>query len=661
MNLFPWRKKTEDPYPRSFTKRLTWRIMITLFAVMSIITVIIVSIAWAMTLVGGAVILEVGLEHRAKDVEQRMTEVYVAAFNTVPYIEENLQRPDRLSGIMRRIVKQNPQIRSCGISFVENYYPQKGRWFCPYAYRKEGSRFVATKTIGGKNEDYLQASWFQEALKAKDVYWSKPFFDSKDQTPLVALLVPIHDERDSTVAVMGVDISLDLLAELVSKNYGYNKDREEPWSAKRKRYYVIMDSLGTLLVHPEMDRVINKNYYDYLQKDSISDGNPIISDDTRGRDIDNLILDGEEVMVNYTDIEHTPWKMAFIFPEIYTEYLLYGIGGLFTLFIAIGLIVVFFAGRHGIKKVSRPLRQLAASANEVARGNFEAPLPKVNSRDEIHLLRDSFERMQHSLTKYISELQETTAQKASIESELKVAHDIQMAMLPKKFPPYPERNDIDIYGTLTPAKAVGGDLFDFHLRNNKLFFCIGDVSGKGVPASMFMAVTRTMFRNTSNHVSEPDRIVYALNNALVDGNDTNMFVTLFAGVLDLETGHLRYCNAGHDAPLLVGRTVAELPCQPNLPLGIMADLNFEQQEIDIDPQTTIFLYTDGLNEAENAVHEQFGNYRIFEVANQLLKKNEHQPLNFNYEMFKAVKEFVGNAEQSDDLTMLAIQYLGVKS
>ena len=245
-------------------------------------------------------------------------------------------------------------------------------------------------------------------------------------------------------------------------------------------------------------------------------------------------------------------------------------------------------------------------------------------------------------------------------------------MLPKTFPPYPERDDIDIYGTLTPAKAVGGDLFDFYIRDNQLFFCIGDVSGKGIPASMFMAVARSLFRNISAHVAYPERIAYTLNNALSEGNETNMFVTLFTGVLDLATGHLCYCNAGHNAPLLVGRDVGdcnatlrpevrELPCKPNLPLGIMGEFQFEAQEVDLDPDTTIFLFTDGLNEAENAFHEQFGDERIVEVANRLLAKHEHQPINITYEMYQAVHNFVNGAEQSDDLTMLAIQYKGLSN
>ena len=663
-----WKKKDKRPYPRSFAKRLTWRIMLTLFIVMGIISAIIVLICWMITLASVSGITDRQLGYRAKSVEKILTEVYVATVNTVPDIEDNLHRPDRMQGVMKRIVELNPHIRSCGISFRENYYPQKGRWFCPYAQRRDSDSIVIMQTIGGKQQDYLNEAWFQEAMKAKGGYWSKPFFDSSDQkTPLVAYLVPIRDERDSTVAVLGVDLSLEFLAGDISRKFISNTDNSEKWSAEKEMYYIITDSTGIYLVHPDKQRIIRQNFNDIAK----STADP--SDDYVGRillkehgsghlmsddDGNDLMIDGEEVMINYKSLEHTPWTMALVLPTFYIEVISYIIGGVLLFFILIGLIVVFFTGRRRIKKAVRPLNQLAASADEVAKGNFKTRLPDIKSRDEIHQLRDSFENMQHSLARYVNELRDTTAQKAVMESELKIAHDIQMDMLPKTFPPYPERDDIDIYGTLTPAKAVGGDLFDFYIRDNQLFFCVGDVAGKGIPASMFMAVTRSLFRNISAHVALPDRIAYALNNALTEGNETNMFVTLFTGVLDLTTGHLCYCNAGHNAPLLLGRVVGDLPCLPNLPLGIMGDFQFEAQEVDIDRETTIFLFTDGLNEAENALHEQFGDERIKEVANRLLAKHEHQPINITYEMYQAVHTFVGGAEQSDDLTMLAIQYRG---
>ena len=663
-----WKKKDKGPYPRSFAKRLTWRIMLTTLIVMAIISGIVVFTTWMLAITSVSIICNRQLDYKAKSVEQTLTEVYTATVNTVPDIEDNLHRPDRMQSIMKRIVDLNPHIRSCGISFRENYYPQKGRWFCPYACRQDSDSIVVMKVVGGKQLDYLQQEWFLEAMKAKEAYWSKPFFDGTDhQTALVSYLMPIRDEQDSTVAVLGVDISLERLTKEVSASfYGIN-DSTKTWSPDNELYYFIVDSTGTFLMHPEQKRIIHGNFFEMAKKtpDPSDDyaGEVMIKDNNSGylmgdKNNNDIRIDDEKVVVNYAPLEHTPWTMVMVFPTSFIEIAGYAIGGILTFFIIIGLLVVFFAGRRTIKKASRPLNQLAVSANEVAKGNFDTELPNIKSRDEVHLLRDSFDNMQHSLTQYIEELKATTAQKSAIENELKIAHDIQMSMLPKIFPPFPERSDVDVYGTLTPAKGVGGDLFDFYIRDERLFFCIGDVSGKGIPAALVMAMTRSLFRNISSYASQPASIVYVLNNALSDSNDTNMFVTAFVGVLNLGNGQLQYCNAGHNVPLLVGRGVGTLPCESNVPIGVVTGFKFSQQEIFVDPKTTIFLFTDGLNEAENATHDQFGDARIHDVAERALAEIQHQPLNIIFEMNEAVHAFVAGAEQSDDLTMLAVQFKG---
>ena len=171
-----------------------------------------------------------------------------------------------------------------------------------------------------------------------------------------------------------------------------------------------------------------------------------------------------------------------------------------------------------------------------------------------------------------------------------------------------------------------------------------------------MAVCRSLFRNVSAHVSEPDKIVTALNEALSEGNEMNMFVTLFVGILDLRDGHLLYCNAGHDAPLVVGQEVTYLPCDPNLPAGVMSDWQFSVQQTTLQPGTTIFLYTDGLNEAEDVNHAQFGDQQVQDVATTLLNEGKTQAKEVVKAMTQAVHAFAGDAEQSDDLTLLAIRY-----
>jgi len=250
-------------------------------------------------------------------------------------------------------------------------------------------------------------------------------------------------------------------------------------------------------------------------------------------------------------------------------------------------------------------------------------------------------------------LLETTAENQRMEGELQIASTIQTAMLPKVFPPFMDRLDLNIYGIVDPAKEIGGDLYDFYVRHNKLFFCIGDVSGKGPAAAMLMGVTHAMFRAFSAHQHNPALIMRAMNEASCEGNDSNMFVTFFIGVLDLPTGRLRYCDAGHDAPIVLGKGTLE--CAPHLPLGVFDDVKYIMQETVLEEGATLFLYTDGVTEAKNEKRKLFG----MERTEAVLQRCAAAGLGPD-EILKAVSEevhrFVGNAEQSDDLTMLTIHY-----
>ena len=660
-NLFKrlW-KKSDNPYPKSFSDRLTRRVILRMLIFMGIPMLILFAVGYLLFGVFFISLFEQFTNGKYEEVRRVTSEVMVAANNTVPFVEENLDNPDKLFNIMERMVRTNECVRSCGISFVDNYYPQKGHWFCPYAVRRD-SNIVEMMSVGDKQHDYLHADWFVEAIQADSAYWSKPFFEGMDkETPLVSYIVPIRNRQQHVVAILGVDLSLDRLSSSLSTFIDVSeKDvADDQKSSKKKKlwYSFVVDSTGTYLAHPDKSRVINKKFQD----DVTNDPDNVCADIIQYRENDfsgemEIELENNEVWIDYRPVEGTPWTVSMVIRQLFVEIISYIFVGIGLFFIIISMVVVLITTDRAIKKASLPIRLLALSANDVAKGNFKSALPQLKSRDEIHQLRDSFEKMEHSLSEYTEQLKTTTAEKAVIESELNIAHSIQMSMLPKTFPPYPERDDVDIYGQLTPAKAVGGDLFDFFIRDEKLYFCIGDVSGKGIPASMFMAVARSLFHNVSGHIMEPHIIAKALNESMCDGNDMNMFVTMFIGVLDLQTGHLTYCNAGHDSPLLIGQGVGVLPCESNLPIGLM-DWEFVPQETTIAPGTTIFLYTDGLNEAENLHHQQFGEEQILQLAEEQLAKGECEPMPLIQRMTAAVHFFAGEAEQSDDLTMLAIQY-----
>lgn len=674
------KRKQKRPKMRSFSKRLTGRIMITLLVVMGLASFFLYGLMSTVVEEEETILYESNLDVSVQKVRRVLSDVYVATNNHVPMIEESLDNPDRMFTLVERIVSVNPRIRSCGISFIADYYPQKGRWFCPYAVRRDSTK-VEVKTVGSADYDYLKAEWFMEALEAKEGYWSKPYYEGNDSiTPLVSYMAPIRDKQGRTVAILGADVSLDWFSDVLirmMKKTTHMRDsiptdtqqqRKDDGKDQFGHYYsFIIDGKGTYIAHTDKKHILKDNFLEetasypdtlanYLCRQMMAGKKGYYPNhDEDDENSESLIIRGRSVYLFYAPIEHTDWSMALALPAFDIKGFGVLVGIVLLLLIFLALLAVYFVGRRIIKKTAKPLNQLASSANEVAKGNFGTPLPVIKHNDEICQLRNSFEEMQHSLSKYIEELQTTTASKAAIENELKVAHDIQMAMLPKIFPPYPERNDIDIAGSLTPAKDVGGDLFDFYIRDEKFFFCIGDVSGKGVPASLVMAVTRSLFRNISAHTMSPDQIAISLNDALSEGNDANMFVTLFIGVLHLDSGLLQYCNAGHDAPLLINQEVSLLPCDANLPIGIMPDWQFSLQQTTIAPQTTIFLYTDGLNEAEDINHAQFGIQRVKDVAQSLQAEKDIDADKIVNKMAEAVHGFVGEAEQSDDLTMLAIR------
>lgn len=315
---------------------------------------------------------------------------------------------------------------------------------------------------------------------------------------------------------------------------------------------------------------------------------------------------GRKYHIFTEDIDATGWKMEIIIPDdvIFAE--LNKVGFVVTIMMIIGLALLIFIMYHSAKDILN--------------------LIKINSQNE------------------------------RIEGELNIARNIQMAMLPKVFPPYNDRQDLNIYGMVLPAKEVGGDLYDFYIRDNKLFVCIGDVSGKGVPASLVMAVTRSLFRTISFNDNDAASIVSKMNDAMAEMNEQNMFVTLFLGVLNLKDGRMEYCNAGHNAPILYSDGKAsEIAVKANLPLGILSGFAFESQTTTLNSKDTLFLYTDGLSEAENSGKLQFGTERVLNAIEQWgVGKDAKQEIE---SMETVVKQFAGDAEQSDDLTMVSIHYL----
>ena len=635
----------------TIASRLTWRVVGTMTIVIALFLALLFTILWLL----GAYIFGAYVHTAMKVSNEKMNNVFstveVAVSNNTPEVEDNLYDDHRQYFAVEHLLKLNSNIMGAAVAYNPDYEPKKGQPFSPYAYRNGTD--IYTKQLNTPEYDYLHQEWYTKPLAEGKGTWSEPYIDEGGgEVGMITYSQPIINSKGEIYAIQTADIALHWLSELMCELDSTTKQNMFKDSESFPSYSFIVSHKGTIVAYPYKAELSYKTLYEFLEDhDGLEDANEILSSNNGYTTVVQNNT-GTMYVLFYSSIEHTGWTLVTIMP---LKVILKPVGsiiGIFGILMLIGLIIVAVICRSAIRRVTMPITQFADSADEIASGNLSVQLPTIKTKDEMLRLHNSFATMQKSLIQQIEETRSANEEKGRIESVLNIARDIQMSMLPKTFPPFPDRNDIEIYGKQKPAKEVGGDLYDFYIRDEKLFFCIGDVSGKGVPASLVMAVTRTLFRTISFKEALPQRIMFGINNAMADNNESNMFVTLFLGVLDLPTGRLRYSNAGHNAPMLIGQTIGLLPCAANVPLGVQTDWKFSQQETTIDLNTCIFLYTDGLTEAENAANEQFMEERMIEVA----KDMSHEPQQMIEQMFNAVHQFVGNAEQSDDLTMLAIQY-----
>ncbi|HJC01179.1 MAG TPA: SpoIIE family protein phosphatase [Candidatus Flavonifractor merdavium] len=317
------------------------------------------------------------------------------------------------------------------------------------------------------------------------------------------------------------------------------------------------------------------------------------------------------------------------------------------------------------RKVIRPIDQLTQATGafiqnneaELAAGTATVNVPEIRTGDEVEELADSFRKMEEDMISYIRSFMKITAEKERIGAELNVATQIQADMLPRIFPAFPERQEFDIYATMNPAKEVGGDFYDFFLvDDDHLAVVIADVSGKGVPAALFMVIAKTLIKNHAQNKETPGEVFTHTNEQLCEGNDAGLFVTAWMGILQISTGHFVYVNAGHNPPLLrrAGGSFEWLKSRPGFVLAGMEGVRYRENEMELAPGDVLYLYTDGVTEATDVHQQLFGEERLQAALNE-------QPMLPVNQMLSKIKgcigAFVGEAEQFDDITMLGLEYL----
>ena len=582
------------------------------------------------------------LDNTVLRVNSLLDRVVIATDNFEWLPARHLNTPDSMFTYSARILRCNPDLNGCSISFEPDLFKDKGRYFSAYSYNNHGT--IETTQEGNEQYEYFYFDWYQMAKLLDYPVWTEPFVDYNPeaiytQEVIASYCKPLRDNDGNYVGTISTDISLEWLSKTISEVKPYPNS-----------YSIMIGAGGTYFVHPDSTKLFNETIFTpTLEKPDTALtalGHAMQRGETGMR---QLMFEGQDCYVFYKALGSTGWSVAIVCPE---SDIFGGYNRLYRIVIAIvilGLIVMLFVFSRIIGHELKPLHTLALQAEAIASGQFDKTLPEDKRIDEIGSLNHTFSNMQHSLVNFIEELKNTTAMKASIESELKVASDIQMGLIPRQFPPFPDRQDIDLYASMTPAKEVGGDLYDYFLQDERLYFCIGDVSGKGIPASMFMAITRNLFRIIAQQNRAPWEVATQMNAFLTRDNEQSMFVTMFIGMIDLRKGQMEFCNCGHNAPILDGKFLEAK--DTNQPLGLWESKSFNGEVIEDIRGKQLLLYTDGLNEAENQQQERLGDERLLELMQDSTHISSEEVIT---KLKAAVINHRAGAEPNDDLTLLCL-------
>ena len=582
------------------------------------------------------------LDNTVLRVNSLLDRVVLATDNFEWLPARHLNTPDSMFTYSARILRCNPDLNGCSISFEPDLFKDKGRYFSAYSYNNHGT--IETTQEGNEQYEYFYFDWYQMAKLLDYPVWTEPFVDYNPEAVYTKEVIasyckPLRDNDGNYVGTISTDISLKWLSKTISEVKPYPNS-----------YSIMIGAGGTFFVHPDSTKLFNETIFTpTLEKPDTALtalGHAMQRGETGMR---QLMFEGQDCYVFYKALGSTGWSVAIVCPE---SDIFGGYNRLYRIVIAIvilGLIVMLFVFSRIIGHELKPLHTLALQAETIASGQFDKTLPEDKRIDEIGSLNHTFSNMQHSLVNFIEELKNTTAMKATIESELKVASDIQMGLIPRVFPPFPHRQDIDLYASMTPAKEVGGDLYDYFLQDERLYFCIGDVSGKGIPASMFMAITRNLFRIIAQQNRAPWEVATQINSFLTRDNEQSMFVTMFIGMIDLRKGLMEFCNCGHNAPILDGKFLEAK--DTNQPLGLWESKAFVGEVIEDIRDKQLLLYTDGLNEAENQQQERLGDERLLELMQDSIHLSSEEVVT---KLKAAVINHRAGAEPNDDLTLLCL-------
>lgn len=564
-----------------------------------------------------------------------------------------------------------------------SFYCDGGLDSCAVSF-PEGIAFVTDARANSKldengkliNVDPRTREWYSGAIEVDGIYYSNVIRDLFSKEPAITASIPVSfDGR--VVAVVSADVFLGTLEKWISA------------SLEESGFIFIVNQDGSVIFAPDGQRLISP--YFVMEGVDLRDS----SDERLGEYVTRamkgdyspyLITDyaGKEYILIGSSMQSIGWLLVSAIDKAEALSLIPKLDSTFdavsarttaefyqhiksTLQIVLLVLVAVFVVSLGQavflgNRITKPLNRLTKYIRKLEGGNFIFKMDDIyKTKDEIEVLAKAFEELSKKNQHYIKEVTRVTAEKERIGAELNVATQIQADMLPSIFPPYPNKTEFDVFATMHPAKEVGGDFFDFFLvDDDHLALVIADVSGKGVPAALFMVIAKTLIKNRAQMGGTPSEILYDVNNQLAEGNKTDFFVTVWLAIVDIRTGEGLVSNAGHEHPCLKKKNGKfELIKYRHSPaVAAMENMKFPDHKIKLDPGDKIFVYTDGVVEATNAQNELFGEKRMLEALNSNPDASIRALLsNVN----AGINRFTDGVQQFDDITMLCMEYLGSKS
>ncbi|MBU0475943.1 MAG: SpoIIE family protein phosphatase [Bacteroidetes bacterium] len=635
-------------------KKHTFAFRLNLYVVSSI-SLIALIIFTSYYLISRNLFLE-GAEQNAKNITEKYVNQIDAVIgrvakiplNFASVIESNLLNEHQLTLMLQNIVANNNEVFGSAIAF-EPFSFNKDKYFSSIYVYKNGEK-VTTSNLNDPKYEYFYQDWYQIPAKLGEPVWSEPYYDEGGgNTLMTTYSVPFYKIENGLSKLWGIitiDVELHWLDKLVSSIKIYETG-----------FAFVISYAGTFVTHPNNEFIMNHTIFSLSEEHNI----PLLRDYGRkmidrqsGFEKLNGVTIKDDSRIYYTPFNSNNWSLGIIFPdkELYAD--LNNLSLIIVIIGFLGLIFIIVTITTVSKKMTKPLNLFAIAANEIGSGKFNSKLPEINSKDEIEELFNSFKQMQFELNNYIINLKETTAEKEKMQSELRIAHKIQMDMVPKIFPPFPERDDVDLFAILDSAKEVGGDLYDFFfIDDEKIVVLVGDVAGKGVPASLFMAVTRTLIRSKITKGITSSVIIDQINRDLMQNNDSQLFVTLLLCIIDLKTKTMEFTSAGHNPAYIVSNSgeITPLKDRHGMALGLFDLKPYTSSFYQMKQGDKFILYTDGVNEAMDKDGNIYDYYRLENMLGKIQNLTAKESTEL---IIKDIINFANGAEQSDDITLMVV-------